>query len=87
MPTGDKFRDFSGQFSRGWLYVLALVLLGAAAAPVVWAHPKISRGEKALLIFLGCLQTAAAVAVLVMFIGWLYTWCRRSLSSGQVWPY
>ena len=87
MPAGSKFRDFAGQFSRGWLYLLALVLLGAAAAPVIWAHPRIGRGEKAWLIVLGCLQTAAAVLVMVMFVIWLCSYCRRSLDTGQLWPY
>ena len=74
--------EYSGQLSRRWLYALALVFIGALVTPIAWKHPGISRREKLLIIALGCLQTLAAVAVAVLFCGWMAARVRSQLGAG-----
>jgi hypothetical protein len=57
--------------SRGWLYFLALVALGALVIPVVRERRDLSPRERMLIIALGCLQTLAALVVGALFVVWL----------------
>ncbi len=67
--------------SRAWLYVLALVVLGALVTPIALEHRGISRREKLFIIALGCLQTLAAVVVLAAFVIWMIGWFRSQLGQ------
>ena len=81
-PGPEEPPERSGELSRGWLYLLALVFLGALVAPFAWKHPAISRREKLLIIGLGSLQTLAAIVVGVLFFAWMAGWLRRQLQLG-----
>lgn len=71
-PQPGKLRKFTEDLGRGPLYLAVFVLLGAMAIPAVWVNRRIGRGEKAFLCILGALQTAAAVALLILFLIWAY---------------
>lgn len=80
-PAGQlsDLARFSGRFNRAWLYVLALVLIGLFVAPMVWSHPRIGRGEKALILFLALLHDLASVAIVVVFGIWMYQVMQRAM--------
>lgn len=67
--------------SRAWLYVLALVVLGALVTPIALEHRGISRREKLFIIALGCLQTLAAVLVFAAFVVRMIGWFRSQLGQ------